>query len=154
QIEQLSNADLGRHLSGVKTVRTRSNRYIDFGSKVVDIHARLQTEKISLLDIWRQYAATGSLLYKYSQFAAVYRLWCKANHIKRLPKNTTYLNMVRRSDVITLKNWKHSRNRYLWERSTAIQEISSGEALVSVCSKIERSSKTIRAESDHPVSSW
>src|SRR5271166_6412074 len=45
QIEQLSNADRGRHLSGVKTVRTRSNRYIDFGSKVVDIHARLQSEK-------------------------------------------------------------------------------------------------------------
>jgi transposase len=144
QIEQLSNAELGRRLSVVKMERTRSNKHIDFCNNVTDIHARLLTEKISLLTIWRQYAATGSVPYKYSQFSAMYRLWCEANNIKRFPKNTKYLNMVRKSDVSTLKDWKHSRNRYLWERSTAIQEISSGEALVNVCSKIERSSKTTK----------
>jgi transposase len=124
--------------------RPRSNRYIEFSNNATDIRARFETEKISLLDIWRQYAATGSLVYKHSQFSAVYRLWCKANHIKRPPKNTTYLNTVRESDIIALKNWKHSGNRHLWERSTAIRELSSGETLVRVCSKIERSSKTIK----------
>ena len=144
EIEHLSNAKLAIHLCGVKMARPRSNRYIYSSNNATDIHARLETEKISLLDIWRQYAATGSLVYKYSQFSAVYRLRCKANHIKRPPKNTTYLNMVRESDIFTLKNWKHSGNRHLWERSTAIRELSSGETLVRVCSKIRDQARRLK----------
>ena len=144
EIEKLSEAELTKRLSIVKQPRRLSDRNVEFNTQIADIHARLSTENSSLLDIWRQYATSGCSPYKYSNFCAMYRLWCERNDIKRLPKHTTFLNMVPESDVGTLNKWKHSRNRHLWERSTAIQEISSGGTFVKVCSKIERSRKTVR----------
>jgi transposase len=42
-----------------------------------------------------------------------------------------------------LKQWRHSSDRRLWEKVSALQAMSSGDSLENICSKIERSRKTI-----------
>ena len=114
-IENLGEAELAERLSVVRHPRRPSDRNVEFSAQIADIHARVNSDNISLLDIWRQYTNSGWLSYKYSNFCAMYRLWCRNNNIKRPPKQTEFLNMIPKSDVIALSKWKHSRNRYLWE---------------------------------------
>jgi hypothetical protein len=144
QIGQLSNVDLTKHLYSDPLKRAKSDRYIYCCDNVSDSYNKLQAENICLLDIWRKYAAGNQLACKYSQFSAMYRLWCRANHVKRTPINTGYFNSIRPSDLSTIGKWRHSGNRHLWERSAAIQEISSGESLAKVSRKLERSHKGIK----------
>jgi transposase len=144
QLERLSDRDITHTLCGEKQTRARCDRYITLSLQFKHIHTRMQTEKISLLSIWSEYAKNDPVGYRYSSFCAHYRNWCNANNLKKHPKNSEFFSMVQQSDMHQLNTWKHSGKRNLWERATAIQAISGGDSFVNVCHKIERSHKTVK----------
>jgi len=147
EIERLSNAELLVALlqrfestHGTHTV----SRYNALARQLESIHTRLTAEPISLIDVWSEYAAIASTPYKYSQFANRYSLWCKERHLKRAALNTRISIVVNHNDLPTLRKWKLSNNRRLWERAVAILAMSNGDNVASISSKIERSPQTIK----------
>ncbi len=146
-IERLSNAELLVALlqrSSPRTELTRSDRYNALAIQLESIHTRLKAEPLSLIDVWREYAATAPTPYKYSQFVNRYSLWYKERHLKRAALNTRLSIVVNHNDLQTFRKWKLSNNRQLWERAVAILAISNGDNVASISRKIERSPQTIK----------
>jgi transposase len=106
----------------------------------------LQAEPVSLIDVWIEYVATASTPYKYSysQFADRYSRWCKERHLTKAAPNTRLSIVVSDHDLSTLRKWKLSNRRQLWERAVAIVAMSNGDNVASISSKIERSPRTIK----------
>jgi transposase len=147
EIERLSNAELSAALlkrSSPRTEPTRSDRYNVLARQLESIHTRLAAEQVSLIEVWSEYAATASIPYKYSQFVNRYSLWCKERHFKKAVPNTRLSILVNHDDLPTLRKWKLSNNRQLWERAAAILAMSNGDNVASISRKIERSPRTIK----------
>jgi hypothetical protein len=105
----------------------------------------LTAEPSSLIDVWSEYAATASTPYKYSQFVGRYSLWCEERHLKRAAPTNRLSIVVSQDDLPTLRKWKLSNNRQMWERAVAILAMSNdGDNVASISRKIERSPRTIK----------
>ncbi len=146
ELERLSNAELLLALlrRSPQTEPTRSGRYNALAAQLERIHSRMQAEPLSLIDVWSEYAAAAPTPYKYSQFANRYSLWCKERHLTKAAPSSRLSIVVSPNDLPTLRKWKFSNNRQLWERAVAILAMSNGNNLASISRKIERSPRTIK----------
>src|SRR6266478_7517615 len=146
ELERLSNAELLLALlrRSPQTEPTRSGRYNALAGQLERIHSRMQAEPLSLIDVWSEYAAAAPTPYKYSQFANRYSLWCKERHLTKAAPSSRLSIVVSPNDLATLRKWKFSNNRQLWERAVAILAMSNGNNLASISRKIERSPRTIK----------
>jgi transposase len=146
ELERLSNAELLVALlrRSPQTEPTRSGRYNALAGQLERIHSRMQAEPLSLIDVWREYAAAAPTPYKYSQFANRYSLWCKERHLTKAAPSSRLSIEVSPNDLATLRKWKLSNNRQLWERAVAILAMSNGDNLASISRKIGRSPRTIK----------
>jgi transposase len=146
ELERLSNAELLLALlrRSPQTEPTRSGRYNALAGQLERIHSRMQAEPLSLIDVWSEYAAAAPTPYKYSQFANRYSLWCKERHLTKAAPSSRLSIVVSPNDLPTLRKWKFSNNRQLWERAVAILAMSNGDNLASISRKIERSPRTIK----------
>ena len=146
ELERLSNAELLLALlrRSPQTEPTRSGRYNALAAQLQRIHSRMQAEPLSLIDVWSEYAAAAPTPYKYSQFANRYSLWCKERHLTKAAPSSRLSIVVSPNDLPTLRKWKFSNNRQLWERAVAILAMSNGNNLASISRKIERSPRTIK----------
>ena len=146
KLERLSNAELLVALlrRSPQTEPTRSDRYNALAGQLERVHSRMQAEPLSLIDVWSEYAAAAPTPYKYSQFANRYSLWCKERHLTKAAPSSRLSIVVSPNDLPTLRKWKFSNNRQLWERAVAILAMSNGDNLASISRKIERSPRTIK----------
>src|SRR5215207_4166213 len=88
-IAPLSERELEGRLFKHGRVPARSNRSKALHERFEQIHSRMLTERLFLIDIWREDATIDVSFYKYSQFATLYSSWrrehglVKVSHRKR-----------------------------------------------------------------------
>jgi transposase len=104
---------------------------------------RLETESVTLERLWTEYSLSHAGAYGYSTFCERYSKWCEANNLPKRAQNKKYVCLIGKADLDTLKKWCASSDRRLWEKASALQEMSRGHSLEKICKKIERSRKTI-----------
>jgi transposase len=104
---------------------------------------RLETEPVTLERLWTEYSLSHAGAYGYSTFCEQYGKWCEANNLPRRTQNKKYVCVIGKGDLDTLKKWCVSSDRRLWEKASALQELSRGHSLEKICKKLERSRKTI-----------
>jgi transposase len=143
QIEQLTLSQITKHFLNHQCVPYRPKRYTTLSQHLTLVHLRLQTEAVTLLQLWREYFESYPGAYSYSTFCSRYEEWCKDHNLSKRATHTRYICPLDKSDLDTLKAWRRSSNRRLWERASALQAISRGEDLPRLCGKLERSRKTI-----------
>src|SRR3954454_11539485 len=100
-------------------------------------------ERASLIDVWREDAATGTPPYKYSQFATLYAAWRRECGLVKLSRRKRSTISVKPEDIPALKQWRRSNDRQKWEIAVALLELTGGTSVSQICRKIERSHKTV-----------
>ena len=100
-------------------------------------------ERISLIDVWKEDAATDLPHYQYTRFASLYDSWRKEHHLAKTSHRKRGNISVKSEDISMLQQWRRSNDRRKWEVAVAILELSTGTIISKVCRKIERSRRTI-----------
>jgi transposase len=142
-IDSLNERELEGHLFKHDQVPARSARYTALHERFEAIHSRMLNERISLIDVWREDAATDLPHYQYTRFASLYDMWRKQHHLAKTSPRKRGNISVKPEDVSMLQQWRRSNDRRKWEVAVAILELSNGTRLSNVCHKIERSRRTI-----------
>jgi len=144
-IEPLSERELETHLFKRGRVPARSNRSKALHERFDQIHSRMLTERLFLIDIWRENAATDASAYKYNQFSTLYAAWRREHGLAKLSHRKRSTISVKPEDITVLKQWRRSNDRRKWEIAVALLELTDGTSVSRVCQKIERSHKTVDA---------
>src|SRR4051794_16084082 len=90
------------------------------------IHSRMLKERVSLIDVWREDAATDTPYYKYSQFATLYAAWRRECGLVKLSRRKRSTISLKPEDIPNLKQWRRSNDRRKWEIAVALLELTSG----------------------------
>lgn len=143
RIAPLSEHELERHLFKYDQVPARSARYKALHERLEAIHSRMLKERITLIDVWREEAATDLPHYQYTRFASLYDTWRKEHHLAKSSHRKRGNISVRPEDISILQQWRRSNDRRKWEIAVMILELSSGTSISNISQKIERSRRTI-----------
>src|SRR5882762_3905159 len=141
-IQTLTNSDVAECFLIHQHTSRRSDRYTALDRHFRTVHVRLETEPVTLQSLWTEYSLLHVRAYGYSTFCERYNKWREANNLKRT-RNTKYVCVIGKTDIDTLKTWCKTSDRRLWEKASALQEMSKGHSLETICKKLERSRKTI-----------
>src|SRR4051812_26493649 len=144
-IESLSERELEGCLFKHGRVPARSNRSKALHERFEQIHSRMLKERVSLIDAWREDAATNAPSYKYSQFCSLYAAWRRGCGLVKLSRRKRSNISVKPEDITVLKQWRRSNDRRKWEIAVALLELTDGTSVSWICQKIERSHKTVDA---------
>jgi transposase len=142
-IRTLTNSKVAEHFLINQRTSRRSDRYTALHKHFRTVHVRLETEPVTLERLWTEYSLSHARAYGYSTFCERYNKWREANSLPKRTRNTKYVCVIGKADLDTLKKWCSSSDRRLWEKASALQELSRGHSLEKICKKIERSRKTI-----------
>jgi transposase len=139
-IEHLNTADLAELLFQTSRRPISSSRKARLISRLSTINAQIEEGGLTILDAWREEAATQESAYKYSQFASLYANWRTEQGLPRLPTTSV---AIKPTDVDALTRWRSSRDRRKWEVGIALLTLSVGGNAAEVSKKIERAPRTI-----------
>jgi transposase len=140
-LEHLDGNELSTLLFSHSKLVSLSSRKMQLLERMQWIHCRIESEGLSLLEVWREEVRSNRCGYKYSQFCSVYANWLREQGISRPVKR---LVSIKSSDLETLKSWQRSYDRRKWEVSIALQGLSAGKSLSEVCNKIARGRRIIK----------
>src|SRR5215831_13886375 len=143
KVQTLTSSDLAKRFLIRQRTSPRSDRYTALDRYFKTVHVQLETETVTLQSLWTEYSLSRGRAYGYSTFCERYSKWREANNLPKRPRNKTYVCVIGKADLDTLKKWCHSSDRRLWEKASALQEMSRGRSIEKICQKIERSRKTI-----------
>jgi transposase len=122
---------------------TQSDRKVRFLDRIASIHSRMEHDRLTVLDVWREEVATKQLGYKYSRFASLYASWLVEQGLRRLSSAKRTPISVKPIDAHMLKRWRRSHDRRKWEVGIALQNNSMGISSCETARKIERSNRTV-----------
>jgi hypothetical protein len=122
---------------------TQSDRKVRFLDRIASIHSRIEHDRLTILNVWREEVATKQLGYKYSRFASLYASWRVEQGLRRLSSAKRTPISVKPIDAHMLKRWRLSHDRRKWEVGIALQNNSMGISSCEIARKIERSSRTV-----------
>jgi transposase len=142
-IQTLTNSELAKRFLNHQRTSRRSDRYTTLDRHFQTVHLLLETEPITLERLWTEYSLSHPRAYSYSTFCERYSEWREANNLPKHTRNKKYVCVLEKADLDTLKKWCKSSDRRLWEKTSALHEMSRGHSIKKICKKIERSRKTI-----------
>jgi transposase len=121
----------------------QSERKAKFLNRIESIHYRIEHDRLSILNVWREEAATQHFGYRYSRFASLYANWRVERGLRRrssLKRNAVSIKPV---DIHTLNSWRLSHDRRKWEVAIALLNSSMGVSSIAIGRKIERAPRTV-----------
>ena len=121
---------------------TSSHKKLRLLASLPSIHSRIEIDRLSVLDAWRQEGG-NQCTYKYSQFAALYASWRSERGLGRISRAKGQLITVSSTDCAVLKSWQRSHDRRKWEVSVALLGLSSCQTISEICRKIGRARRTV-----------
>jgi transposase len=142
-IQTLTNSDVAKRFLIHQHTSARSDRYTALDRHFRTVHVRLETQHVTLQYLWLEYSSLHVRSYSYSTFCERYNKWCEANNLPKRARNKKYVCVIGKTDLDTLNTWCKSSDRRLWEKASALQQMSEGHSLEKICKKLERSRKTI-----------
>src|SRR5271166_6173871 len=122
---------------------TPSHRKLQLLACLPSIHSLIEINGLSVLDAWRQAAATNQCTYSYSQFATFYAIWRLEHGLGRISRAKTQLITVPTTDCTLLNSWQRSHDRRKWEVIVALLGLSSCQTVSEICQKIGRARRTV-----------
>lgn len=110
-----------------------------------DVIRNMEESGTTRLTEWRKYRDANPDGYGYTQFTEKLLEYCKENRVKirRSSRNGFKLNSS--SDYEVLIKWKRSKDKWKWERATALLGTLERKSLLELSKKIERGRKKLKA---------
>ena len=121
----------------------QSERKVRLLDRFASIHSRIEADRLTVLDAWREDAASQDSTYQYSQFVSLYGLWRHQHGLSRYSRAKRHAVSIDPADFHVLKKWRSSHDRRKWEVGIALQNLSAGESLSAISRKINRAPRTI-----------
>ena len=121
----------------------QSDRKVGLLDRFASIHSRIEGDHLTVLDAWREDAASQKSGYQYSQFAALYGHWRHQHGFHRYSRAKRHAVSIDPADFHVFTKWRSSQNRRKWEVGIALQKLSTGESLSAISTKINRAPRTI-----------
>ena len=119
-------------------------KYITLRDLFFQHHQRLKNEDTNMKTLWQEYNKNDSSGLNYSRFVEHYHMWRKDNGFSKVNFNKWQIRNISNEDEKTLREWRLSNKRCLWERAVALLDLHEGGNITNISRKIERSCKTIR----------
>ena len=114
-----------------------------FLDRIEFVHSRIEHDRLSVLDVWRDEVATHQHGYKYSRFASLYASWRAEQGLRRRSSPKRRSISVKPVDIHMLKRWRLSHDRRKWEVGIALLNNSQGVSSFEIARKIERGRRTV-----------
>ena len=142
-IENVGSAKLAELLFPGNSHPTQSDRKVRFLDRIEAVHSRIEHDRLSILDVWREEVATQQPGYKYTQFASLYAHWRIEQGLRRRSSAKRKAVSINPIDVPVLKRWSLSRDRRKWEVAIALLNSSVGVSTFKTAEKIERTPRIV-----------
>lgn len=136
-LENVGSAKLAKLLFPSNSQPTQSDRKARFLDRIESVHSRIEHDRLSVLDVWREGAATQQPGYKYTQFSSLYARWRIEQGLRRHSNAKRKAISIRPIDIPVLKRWRLSRDRRNWEVAIALLNSSVGVSAFQTAEKIE-----------------
>jgi len=143
-IEHVGSAEISKLLFSSYGRHIQSDRKVRLLGRFASIHSRIEHDRLSILDAWREEMATQQSGYKYSQFASLYTSWRIEQGFGQRSRAKRSAVSVQPVDVHVLKKWRLSHDRRKWEVGIALLDLSVGVSSSAISKKIERSPRTLK----------
>ncbi len=143
EIEHVGKTKIAKLLFKSFGQAAQSDRKIRLLGRFASIHSRIEHDRFSILDAWREEVATQQCGYKYSQFASLYASWRIEQRIGQRSRAKESALPVKPVDIPVLKKWRLSHDRRKWEAGIALLDLSSGISSFAISRKIERAPRTV-----------
>ncbi len=103
---------------------------------------QLNSQGLTLLQIWQGYQNSNASAYGYSQFIVHYTRWCERN---QLPSryNKWHIADIPETDLTSLKQWRRSSDKRKWERAVALLEACQGTCIKMISHQVERTPEKV-----------
>jgi transposase len=142
-IENVSSANFGKLLFPSNSQTTLSDRKVRFLNRIESVHSRIERDRLSILDAWREEVATQAPGYKYTQFSSLYGSWRIEHGLRHHSNAKRKAISIRPIDIPVLNRWRLSRDRRKWEVAIALLNSSAGISTSKTAEKIERSPRVV-----------
>ena len=121
----------------------QSDRKVKLFDRFASIHSRIEEDRLTVLDAWREHVAPKEPTYQYSQFVSLYGLWRHQHGFPRYSRAKRHALSIDPADFHVLNRWRVSHDRRKWEVGIALQSVSAGENISAICRKIDRAQRTV-----------
>jgi transposase len=121
----------------------QSDRKVKLFDRFASIHRRIEEDRITVLDAWREHVASKEPTYQYSQFVSLYGLWRHQHGFPRYSRVKRHGLSIEPADFHVLNRWRVSHDRRKWEVGIALQSLSAGENISAICRKLDRAQRTV-----------
>jgi transposase len=142
-LENVGSAKFAKLLFPSNSQPTQSDRKARFLNRIEPVHSRIEHDRLSVLDVWREEVATQPPGYKYTQFSSLYACWRIEQGLRRHSNAKRKAISIRPIDIPVLKRWRLSRDRRKWEVAIALLNSSVGVSTFKTAEKIERSPRIV-----------
>jgi transposase len=142
-LENVGGAKFAKLLFPRNSHPARSDRKARFLNRIEPVHSRIEHDRLSVLDVWREEVATQPPGYKYTQFSSLYARWRIEQGLRRHSNAKRKAISIRPIDIPVLKSWRLSRDRRKWEVAIALLNNSAGISTCKTAEKIERGRRTV-----------
>ena len=142
-IENADGARLAKLLFPGNSHPTQSDRKARFLDRIESVHSRIEHDRLSILDVWREEVATHPPEYKYTQFASLYAQWRIEQGLRRPSSAKRKAVTIKPIDIPVLKRWSLSRDRRKWEVAIALLNSSVGVSTFETADKIGRGRRIV-----------
>jgi transposase len=121
----------------------QSDRKVRLLDRFASIHSRIEADRLTVLDAWREDAASQDSGYQYSQFVSLYGLWRHQHGFSRYSRAKPHVVSIDPADFHVLKKWRASNDRRKWAAGIALRDLAAGEGLSAISRKVNRAPRTI-----------
>ena len=121
----------------------QSERKMRLLDRFASIHSRIEVDRLTVLDAWREDVASQDATYQYSQFVSLYGLWRHQHGLPRYSRAKRHTVSIDPADFHVLNRWRSSHDRRKWEVGIALQSLSAGENVSAIYRKVERAQRTV-----------
>lgn len=105
-IEHIGRTKIAKLLFQSFGQAAQSDRKMRLLCRFASIHSRIEHDRLSILDAWREEVAMQQCGYKYSQFASLYASWRIEQRIGQRSRAKESALSVKPVDIPVLKKWR------------------------------------------------
>jgi transposase len=142
-VETVGSAKLAKLLFPNNSRPAQSNRKVSFLDRIETVHSRIEHDRLSIRDVWREEVATQQPGYKYTQFSSLYAHWRIEQGLRRPSSAKRKAVTIKPIDIPILKRWSLSRDRRKWEVAIALLNSSAGVSTFKTAEKIGRARRIV-----------
>jgi hypothetical protein len=141
--ERVGSTALANLLFAGHRCRSQSDKKASFLDRIESIHYRIEHDRLSIFDVWREEAARQHSGYKYSRFASLYASWRVEQGLPKTRQRGRNAVSIKPADIPILNKWRLSHDRRKWEVAIALLNSSMGVSSIAIGRKIERARRTV-----------